>query len=257
MTRKISPRTEPALRLAGRRILITGGASGIGRRTAEICIEEGAQVALFDRNAELLAQVAEEIGAVTYAVDLTDEAAVNAAIDQAAAAMGGIDGLVNSAGVLMNGPRGLENITTAEWNRVLSINLTAPFVVSRGAIKYLKEAPGRASVVNVASGAGLVPSPAGPAYGSAKAGLIMLAHYIAHEFGPGVRANSVSPGATDTPMLDQSRAKTGGKLGPSDNALDRIATAEEMARTIVFLLTDEASYITGSAIAADGGRAYR
>ena len=256
MTRKFSPRTEPALRLAGRRILITGGASGIGRRAAEICVEEGAQVALFDRNAELLQAVAAETGAFTYALDLTDEAAVNAAIDEAAAAMGGIDGLVNSAGVLMNGPRGLENITTAEWNRVISINLTAHFVVSRGAIKHLKAAPGRASIVNVSSAAGLVPSPAGPAYGSAKAGLIMLAHYIAHEFGPDIRANSISPGATDTPMLDQSRAKTGGILGPMDNALERPATAEELARIIVFLLTDESSYVTGSAVAADGGRAY-
>jgi NAD(P)-dependent dehydrogenase (short-subunit alcohol dehydrogenase family) len=256
MTRKFSPRTEPALRLAGRRILITGGASGIGRRTAEICVAEGATVALLDRNADLLKQVADETGAFTYALDLTDEAAVNAAIDKAAAAMGGIDGLVNSAGVLMNGPRGLENITTAEWTRVLSINLTAPFVVSRGAIKYLKAAPGHASVVNVSSGAGLTPAPAGPAYGSAKAGLIMLSHYIAHEFGPGIRANSISPGATETPMLDQSRAKTGGVLRPMDNAMQRTATADEMAHTIVFLLSDEASYITGAAVAADGGGSY-
>ena len=145
------------MRMQGRKVLITGGASGIGLATARRFIAEGARVALLDRDAEGLSVAVCELGdaALALRADVTIEAEVQGAMDEAEAALGGIDGLVNAAGISIW--RAFADLTFAEWRHLLSINLDGPFIVCHAALPALK-ASGRATIVNIASGAGLQPA---------------------------------------------------------------------------------------------------
>src|SRR4029077_7718581 len=139
-------------RLQQRRILITGAASGIGRRTAELFAAEGAALILLDRTAEALVAVANETRGFTVAVDITDEAAVADAVARGAAQAGGIDGIVNAAGIVMRG--GGDEVAFADWRRVIDVNLTGTYIVVRCTLPWLRKTMG-ATVVNIASGQGL------------------------------------------------------------------------------------------------------
>jgi NAD(P)-dependent dehydrogenase (short-subunit alcohol dehydrogenase family) len=243
-------------RLSGRRVLLTGAASGIGRATAELLAREGAALALLDIDAGRLAEVAQQTGGKAFAVDLADAAALPGIVDRAAEALGGLDGIVNCAGINLLGPMG--ELPLADWNRSLAVNLTAPFVICAAAVKHLK--PG-ASIVNVASGVGLRPdSPNVAAYAASKGGLIAVTKAMAAELAPHIRANAVLPGLTDTPMVapmlegyadDTSKAPAAARY-----ALRRAARPSEIGNAILFLLSDEASFVTGIAMPADGGRTF-
>lgn len=241
------PSSTPG-RLAGRRVVVTGAASGIGRATALLFAREGARLALFDRDASGLAHTAQQTGGIAIEVDVSNETSVAAAAQRAAAALGGIDGVVNAAGIMRIGP--MEATPLEVWRQVLEVNLTGCWLVSRGCLPWLRQASG-AAIVNIASAAGLLPNAAGlTAYAASKGGVVNLTRAMAAELAPAIRVNTVCPGMVDTPMAEGFRANVG------NYALKRIADPDEIARVILFLVSADGSYVTGAALAADGGRSF-
>lgn len=240
-------------RLEGRRILITGAASGIGLATARLFRSEGARLALLDRDGAALVQVAAELGAHGEPVELESEAQIRTAVANAAAALGGLDGVLNIAGI--GGFGFLENAVLDDWNRVLTVNLTAPFLICREALPHLKASEG-ATIVNIASGVGLLPtSPGMGAYVASKGGLIAYSKALAAELAPGIRVNALCPGAVDTPMVP-AEMKEAARAPGSPYALRRLGSPEELAAAALFLTSRDSSFVTGIALAADGGRTF-
>lgn len=240
--------TEPSLRLAGRRVVITGAASGIGRSTADLFVAEGATVALIDRDRDSLNAVASKLGGHAFAADITNDDAVATAVSAAAEALGGIDGVVHAAGIMFRGRA--EDTPASEWRKVIDINLTGTYNILRSAIPFLtREAD--ASVVTLASAAGLLPnSPEYTAYAASKGGVLALSKAFAAELAPGVRVNTVCPGMVDTAMAD------GYRQHAENYALKRLADPSEIAAAARFLISRESSYVTGSTLTVDGGRTF-
>jgi len=235
-------------RLQGRRVLITGAASGIGRRTAELFAAEGAALTLLDRNAEGLNEIARVSGGLAIETDVTQEASVARAVEQGATAMGGIDGVVNAAGIVIHGS--VLDIGVADWQRVLDVNLTGTYIVVRCCLPWLAKAS-FATIVNIASGQGLVPNtPNMTAYAASKGGVVNLTRALAAELAPSIRVNSICPGMVDTPMT------AGLERDLNRYAMKRIADPLEIAQTILFLTGTESSFVTGAALAVDGGRTF-
>ena len=244
-------------RMNGRRVLITGGASGIGRATAVLLRQEGAAVAVVDRNAAAAATVAAECGAIAVTMDVSDEANVQRGVDDAAAKLGGLDGVVNAAGIFH--PQLMMETDLTIWQQTLAVNMTGVFLVCRAAVPHLRRAD-KASIVNIASGVGLQPTGAGSAaYTASKAGVIGLSRSIAAELAPTIRVNAVCPGAVDTPMTAGFLRDATGEVAPSianRYAMKRPAESTEIAAAILFLLSHEASFVTGVSLAVDGGRTF-
>ena len=244
-------------RLSRRRIIITGAASGIGRATAELFAREGAAIALFDIAAERLAEVARATGGAPITVDLADIAAIERAVGEAARVLGGLDGIVNCAGIGGGGPLG--DLDAESWHRFVAINLTAPYAVCRAALPHLRAAQS-ATIVNIASAQALLPNTPGVSpYAATKGGLVAFTKAIAAELAPRIRANAVAPGVVATPMT----AKLLAGYDNPDNApfvaqyaLKRVAKPEELAEAILFLTSDASSFVTGTVLAVDGGRSF-
>jgi len=240
------------------RALVTGAASGIGRATAILLAGRGAAVACLDVNADGLAETAAAIGerALPIPCDVTDLAAVEAAVSQAGADLGGLDAVANVAGV-GDFTGDVAEIAPEEWARVLAINLTGPFHVSRAAIPHLRAA-GSGAIVNVSSQFGLVGCLASPAYCASKAGLIGLTRAMAIDHTEeGIRVNCVCPGPVDTPMLawtDATPELTARERGRTQgrNLSGRSGRPDEIAATIAFLLSDDVGFMSGSVVAVDG-----
>lgn len=246
--------TTGSQRLAGRRILITGGASGIGRATAELFVKEGARVALLDREGSNVPTVASGMGAFAAVADVTDSVAVKRGVEGAAAALAGLDGLVNAAGVA--GAQLLSEIDEAQWRRVLEVNLTGPLLVARAALPFLEINPS-ATIVNVASGIALRPFAGQGAYAASKAGLLALTKVLAQELAPKIRVNATCPGPTDTPLMRANVPQgTTLELMTSQYALRRMGTVIEQAQAILFMTSAESGFITGVSLAVDGGRTF-
>ena len=243
-------------RLTGRRIVITGAGSGIGRETARLFASHGAQLALLDRDLAAVQQTAAETGAFAARLDVSDADAVTEALAAADRALNGIDGLVNSAGILSSKPFG--QIEPDHWRRVMEVNLTGTFLMCQSALPYLLKSA-NAAIVNIASGQALLPALTGAAYGASKAGVMMFTKSIARELGGKVRANAICPGATETPMTEaeipQENIEGRARL-ESLYAMKRLCQPHEIAAGILFLMSDEASAITGIALSVDAGRAY-
>lgn len=235
-------------RLHGRRVVITGAASGIGRRTAQLFADEGASLTLLDRNAEGLAELARETRGHAFAADVTDEASVGRAVEQGASAMGGIDGVVNAAGIMLRGS--VLEVGVAQWRHVLEVNLTGTYIVVRCCLPWLMKASD-ASIVNLGSGQALLPNaPDRSAYAASKGGVVNLTRALAAELAPAIRVNTVCPGLVDTPMAEGVQGNFG------NYALKRLAQPLEIANAILFLTSSESSYVTGAALAVDGGRSF-
>lgn len=237
--------------LAGRRILITGASAGIGRATAELFAREGAALALVDRNPVDLAGPA----VTAIEADVSDESSIAAAVAIAAKAMGGIDGIVNAAGIFPVAK--IEDTSLELWQRTLAVNLTGPFLVIRAALPHLRAAP-RATIVNISSGSAIVPYPELGAYGASKGGIAVASKVWAAELGPSIRVNVIAPGMTRTGMVtdwhpdpQQLAARAKGLY-----ALQRIAEPAEIAEGILFLSCERSSIVTGATIAMDGGRTF-
>ena len=244
-------------RLTGRKILVTGGASGIGRATAVLCAAEGAVVAVLDRSEEAANAVAARTGGKAYAVDVADPGSVKSAVERAAAAMGGLDGVVNAAGIFSS--EGLTDTSPDLFNRILTVNVTGTFLVVQAAERFLRAAS-RATVVNIGSGVGLKPTgPGSTAYVASKGAVIAMTRELAMTLAPKVRVNVVCPGMVDTAMTEGFIKNDQGEVRPEfarGYALGRAATAEELANAILFLTCDESSFITGITLPVDGGRTY-
>jgi NAD(P)-dependent dehydrogenase (short-subunit alcohol dehydrogenase family) len=244
-------------RLKGRRVIVTGAASGIGKAIAELFHREGAKLTLIDVNEASLLPVAQALDAVALPLDLGNAAALAPAVDRAAAEMGGLDGLVNCAAIGIAIPIGDTNLDML--NKYLAVNLAAPYLLSQAALPHMMKAK-NASIVNIASGMGLLPnSPNNTAYAMTKAGIIGFTKALAAEAGPHVRVNAVAPGVTGTPMINE---LIKGYNDPAEApfvkqlAMKRVADPSEIAHGVLFLLSEDASFVTGSAVAVDGGRCY-
>ncbi|WP_028605925.1 SDR family NAD(P)-dependent oxidoreductase [Ottowia thiooxydans] len=235
-------------RLTGRKILVTGAASGIGRATAELFAQQGASLALLDLDAQGLATVGAITGGHVFGVDVTDEEAVAHVIHDAATAMGGIDGIVNCVGVQMNGT--IEDTSVATWRRVMEINVTGMYIVVRCCLPWLRQHR-HSTIVNTGSGQSLLPNiPQRTSYAASKGAVLNFTRALAAELAPDIRANTICPGLVDTPMVPNA-SNYGGNY-----ALKRVAQPEEIAQAMLFLTSTESSYVTGAALAVDGGRSF-
>jgi NAD(P)-dependent dehydrogenase (short-subunit alcohol dehydrogenase family) len=235
-------------RLSGRRIVVTGAASGIGRATAVLFAQHGAALTLLDRDGPGASETARLTGGHAFEVDITDETSVAQAVDRGGEAMKGIDGVVNAAGIMITGPA--VNTPADVFGKVLGVNLTGTYIVTRSCIRWMaKEAAG--TVVNIGSAQGLLPNvPNHTAYAASKGGVVNLTRALASELAPLIRVNCACPGMVDTPMADGNRANTG------NYALKRLADPAEIAQAILFLTSTESSYVTGAILAVDGGRSF-
>jgi NAD(P)-dependent dehydrogenase (short-subunit alcohol dehydrogenase family) len=242
------------MRLKGRRILITGAASGIGRATAELFVKEGAKVALLDIDSVNLERVAAATGGFAVEADVRSEAALKSAMHRIADALGGIDGLVNSAAIADTAPFG--SMDMARWNDVINTNLTGTVMVCQLALPWLRRND-HATIVNLASGQALYPVGASASYSASKGGVLTFSKDISIVLAPKIRVNVVCPGTTDTPMVrafltDESRHIIDNLV--SSVPFKRLAEPIEIANAILFLTGDESSFVTGTAVAIDGGR---
>ncbi len=238
-------------------VIITGGASGIGASTMHALAEAGRPVAAWDLNGDRAVAVAAEVqakygvAAIGIGIDVTDHAAFVSAIRDTRAALGTIGGLVHGAGIVGAGP--IDSFDDAVWNLALATHLTAAAVLIRELSSDLTANPGSA-VVLVASMAAIVGFDANPAYCAAKSGMLGLARSATARLGPlGVRINCVCPGFIDTPMMAPSLDAAGLERFASRAPLRRIGQPSDIATGIRFLLSDDASFVSGTELVVDGG----
>lgn len=263
----VRPMVEPSRvgsgDLVGAHVLVTGAASGIGLAVARRCLDEGAAVGALDLNGEGLASVVADLKGVddgrlaTAVADVSDPDQVHRAVLQLGEELGGLSAVVNAAG--LGGYTGDVTETTLQaWQRVLAVNLTGVFLVTREALAFLRESDG-AGVVNVSSQYGLVGGAGSPAYIASKAGVIGLTRAMAVDHAnEHIRVNCVCPGPTDTPMLRAGRADSEHTVRESRRTehrrlLEGIGTADGVAGAIAFLLGPDVMEITGAVVSLDGG----
>jgi NAD(P)-dependent dehydrogenase (short-subunit alcohol dehydrogenase family) len=248
--------------IEGKRVIVTGGASGMGEAAVRVFVREGAAVAALDvqddRGAAVVAAAnAEGPGRASYRhCDVRDGEEVEAAFAAATADLGGLDALVHIAGIDRISP--VESMSEQDWGQVVGINLTGTFLTNRAAFPYLREQGGR--ILNFASSAGLIQFPGHGHYVASKAGVMAWSRSLAAEWGKhGINVNSVMPFAR-TPMIDEFKASLGEQGAEAFEKhvaaipLGRMGDPEaDIAPVLVFLLSDAARYITGQIIGIDGG----
>jgi meso-butanediol dehydrogenase / (S,S)-butanediol dehydrogenase / diacetyl reductase len=238
--------------LEGQRAIITGGGSGIGRATCRRMAEEGARVAVLDLNAESAEAVAAEIGGFGFGVDVGDPDAVQATVDSAVDALGGLSILYNNAGTGAFGK--LHELDPAEWERVLRVNLTGVYAGFRAAVPHLL-AGGGGSIVSTASISGTRPAAGEGPYAASKAAVAALTASAALEYAPTIRVNAVSPGMIRTTMTEPMFTYMPGQVERFETGTPagRIGEPEDVADVVVFLCSDLARFVTGQNIVVDGG----
>ncbi len=237
--------------LTGRTVLITGGARGIGAATAARFIEEGSSVSILDRDPAARAAVAKRLPSLAAVIDadVADRERVDAAVAEAERAMGGLDVLINNAGISIRHP--FLEITPEEWHRVLAVNLTGVFFVAQAAARRMAER-GRGVILNTASTSGLFGYPYYADYNASKAGVVELTRSMALELAPAIRVNAVAPGYVLTPMQ---RAEYTDAMLEEVNAkipLRRHAKPEEIAGLFAYLASDDAAFVSGQVFIIDG-----
>ena len=249
------------MRLKGKVGLITGGTSGIGSATAIRFAKEGAAVVITGRNAERGAEVVEAIEAaggeaLFVQTDVRLAKDCRRAVDETLARFGRIDVLFNNAGVFH--PRTIPDCTEEEWDETIESSLRGAFLMSKYTLPSMI-AQGSGSIIHTSSGWGILGGDKAAAYCAAKGGLIVMAKAMAIDHGPdGIRVNCVCPGDVLTPMLHDDAEKRGMSwddyaAGAANRPLGRIGTVEEIADAVVFLASDESSFVTGESLVVDGG----
>lgn len=251
-------------RLAGKRALITAAASGMGKAGCELFAAEGARVAAIDVNRDALAQLEEALRRAgreirTFAADLTDRDATLSALAQAQQWLGGVDVLWNHAG--MPAPAEIDHLDPAAYRKSATLNLDSAVLVSGEIIRSMREARSGA-IVFTSSTSGLVGSALSPIYSALKAGIVGLVKGLAVRYAAeGIRVNAVCPGPVETPMLFNDFMPSDPRFSKEENLqrvlasvpMGRMGQPIEIARAALWLASDEASYVTGVALAIDGG----
>ena len=249
-------------RLDGKVAMVTGGAMGIGKATAARMAEEGAKVALTDIDQEECQGVAEEIdrkgeNARAWTMDVSEEDEVREVFREVVDAFGGLDILVNNAGI-SGADKPPHELTREEWEKVMAVNVTGVFLCTKYAIPHLRERGG-GSIINLSSIYGIISARDIPPYHASKGAVRLMSKTDALFYGKdGIRVNSVHPGFIWTPLVEEFLAEQGDveegkKQLESLHPIGRIGEPEEIASTILFLASDESSFITGSEIVVDGG----
>ena len=240
-------------RLAGKRALVTGAASGIGREIARQFHGEGATLVLLDIDGDGVAATAAGLAAEGLRCDVGDPAAIEASVASAVATLGGLDTVVNAAGILFRQP--FESLGAGQWRLLFEINLLGPALVCKAALPALRQGSGP-SIVNIASLSAIRPSPGTSAYAASKSGLLMLTKCLAEEIAP-IRVNAICPGIIDTPMTASFMAdpETRERIEQT-NALHLTGQPSDIAAAAVYLASDEARFMTGAHMVIDGGGGY-
>jgi len=250
------------MRLEGKVAIVTGAGNGIGRASAVLFAREGARVLcadLVEDDAERTAREIRQAGsdARSVHVDVSKSAGAATLVEGALEHFGRIDILFNVAGTGIFKP--VHELEESEWDFVLDTNLKSVFLCCRAVLPHLIQ-QGSGNIINTASTLGLLAVPRYPAYCASKAAIIQLTRQMALDYGPGIRVNCICPGATDTPRMRRSfeaapdpelRARQAAQV---NTVMKRLATTEEIAYSALFLASDEASFVTGSALVVDGGQ---
>jgi NAD(P)-dependent dehydrogenase (short-subunit alcohol dehydrogenase family) len=247
------------MRFEGKTLLVTGGGSGIAAAVSRRFAAEGGRVAVVDIDGDRANAVADELdGSIGVEADVADEQSVRDAVQAAQERFGRIDCVYNAAGHFDAGP--IDEWSLERWNRVMSVHAGGTFLVCKHVVPLMRE-QGSGSIVNTASTAAYIAQPNIAAYGAAKGAILSFSRQLALEVGPTIRVNVVAPGSVRTALtapLYRARgggnAERGEELSAQSTILKRVATPEEIAAPVCFLLADEASIITGTAIVADGGQ---
>lgn len=250
-------------RVEGKKAYITGAAQGLGAATAKMLAREGATVSLADLQIDKARAVAEEINAVggkafAYEQDVRDPVRWETVLKDASAAMGGLNILVNNAGVGGNG--NVEDESFENWKRVLDIDLDSVFLGCKYAMPLIRASGQPGAIVNISSIAGLIASHNYAAYNAAKAGVWLLSKSVAlhgARMTPQIRCNSVHPTFIDTPILDPLKARFGEEVAVGKLArqvpLGRLGKPDDVAYMVLFLASDESNFVTGAEFKVDGG----
>jgi NAD(P)-dependent dehydrogenase (short-subunit alcohol dehydrogenase family) len=250
-----------SMRLENKVALITGGTSGIGEATAVLFAEEGAGVAITGRDEKRGRAVAERIAkdggkAIFVRSDVRKTEECRRAVDETLGAFGGLDILFNNAGVFY--PHTVIECSEEEWDLQIDINLKGTFLMSKAALPQMIEQR-RGVIINNSSGWGIAGGDAAAAYCASKGGVVLLTKAMAIDHGrQGIRVNCVCPGDVDTPMLPEDARMRGLKweeylAGCANRPMGRIGTTDEIAKAVLFLASDDSSFMTGAALVVDGG----
>ena len=249
-------------KLSGKVAIVTGGASGIGRATVHALARAGAAVVVADRNLEGASRVAKEVSdeggrAVGQGCDVSDEDSVRGMIEAAVDSYGGLDILHNNAAAsdpaLMGRDGAITDMDVDVWDASMAVNLRGPMLGCKHGIPELLKRGGGA-IINTSSASGLVGDLARPAYGSSKAGVDSLTRYVATQYGKqGIRCNAIAPGVIATPALEANITARQLEIYKASHLTARLGRPEDIAGMVVFLASDDGSYVTGQILSVDGG----
>ena len=246
--------SNPEINLTGRRVLVTGGARGLGEAFVRALVDAGAKVVLSDVLNERGAALAKELGNATHylPMDLSDAVSVTAGVNAAALHLGGLDGVINNGAITNSGGKDMDELTVDTWDRVMAVNVRGPWLVTVAATPHLATS-GSGRVVNLASDTALWGAPRLMAYVASKGAVMSMTRSMARELGPkGITVNAVAPGLTlveATEYVPEARHQ----YYRQGRAIERAQMPDDVTATVLFLLSRGSGYVTGQVLPINGG----